>query len=85
MLEVLMYEGGSVNRSQMDIKRKTCDIRNWNKIFISRHILHQHWYICPIALPVRENSHSIEDFGLLSQPLPHLRFISETFGTEVVF
>jgi hypothetical protein len=23
---------------------------------ISRHILHQHWYTCPIALPVRRNS-----------------------------
>jgi hypothetical protein len=25
------------------------------KTFISRHFLHQHWYICPIALPVRWN------------------------------
>jgi hypothetical protein len=23
--------------------------------FISRHILHQHWYTCPIALPARRN------------------------------
>jgi hypothetical protein len=26
-----IYEGESVNGSQMDIKRKTCDIRTWNK------------------------------------------------------
>jgi hypothetical protein len=39
----------------MDIKRKTCDIWNRKKTFISRHILHQHWYTCPIALPVRRN------------------------------
>jgi hypothetical protein len=39
----------------MDIKLKTCDIRNWKTTFISRHILHQHWYTCPIALPVRRN------------------------------
>jgi hypothetical protein len=25
------------------------------KVFISRHTLHKHWYICPIALPVRWN------------------------------
>jgi hypothetical protein len=25
------YEAESVNRSQMDMKRKTCDIRNWKK------------------------------------------------------
>jgi hypothetical protein len=40
----------------MDIKRKTCDIRTWQKKnVISRNILHQHWYTCPIALPVRRN------------------------------
>jgi hypothetical protein len=26
-----LYEGQSVNRSQMDIKRKTCDIQTWKK------------------------------------------------------
>jgi hypothetical protein len=48
------YEGESVNRSQIDIKRKTCNIRTWKKN-ISRHILYQHWYTCPIALPMRRN------------------------------
>jgi hypothetical protein len=28
---------------------------NLDKTFISRHILHQHWCTCPIALPVRRN------------------------------
>jgi hypothetical protein len=39
----------------MEVKRKTCDIRTWEKTFISRHILYQHWYTCPIALSVRRN------------------------------
>jgi hypothetical protein len=43
-------------QSHLDIKRKTCDIQTWKKkAFISWHILHQHWYTCPIALPVRRN------------------------------
>jgi hypothetical protein len=28
---------------------------NQGETFISRHILHQHWYTCPIALPVLRN------------------------------
>jgi hypothetical protein len=28
---------------------------NLGKTFISGHILHQHWFTCPIALPVRRN------------------------------
>jgi hypothetical protein len=40
----------------MDIKRKTCDIWKWKKkTFIFRHILSQHWYTCPIALPICRN------------------------------
>jgi hypothetical protein len=39
----------------MYIKSKTCDIQNWEKTFISRHILHQHRYSRLIALPVRRN------------------------------
>jgi hypothetical protein len=30
--EIIEYEGESVNRSQIDIKRKTCDIRTWRKL-----------------------------------------------------
>jgi hypothetical protein len=52
----IKYEGEPVNRSQIDIKRKTCDIRIWEKkTFISWHILYQHWYTCPIDLPVHRN------------------------------
>jgi hypothetical protein len=29
--QALKYEGESVNRSQMDVKRKACDIRTWEK------------------------------------------------------
>jgi hypothetical protein len=77
------YEGESANRSQMDIKRKTCDIHTWKKTFISWHILCQHWYTCPIALLVCRNpQHRI--FRLLSQPLLHLCFnlfvVSGTFA-----
>jgi hypothetical protein len=39
----ILTRGKSVNRSQMDIK------------LISRHILHQHWYSCPVTLPVHRN------------------------------
>jgi hypothetical protein len=43
-----------INSSQMDIK---CNMwySNLKKTFISQHILHQHWYTCPITLPVRRN------------------------------
>jgi hypothetical protein len=44
---------------------------NLGKTFISRHILHRHWYICPIALPVRQNPHH-RVFWLSSQALPQL-------------
>jgi hypothetical protein len=73
----------SISRSQMDVKRKTCDIQTWKKSFISCHILHQHWYTCSIALPVRWNpqrrshltvvsANSAPGWALLSQPIPHL-------------
>jgi hypothetical protein len=40
----------------MDIKRKNMWYSNLKKkTFISRYVLHQHRYICPIALPVRRN------------------------------
>jgi hypothetical protein len=46
---------------------------NLEKTFISWHVLHQHWYTCPIALPVRRNP---QHRSLLTvvQPLPHLGF-----------
>jgi hypothetical protein len=47
-----IYEGESVNRSQIDIKHMIFEPGKKH----SRHISHQHWYTCPIALPVRRNS-----------------------------
>jgi hypothetical protein len=48
------YDGESVNRLQMDIKHKMW-YSNLEKTFITRHILHQHWYACPITFPVSRN------------------------------
>jgi hypothetical protein len=50
----IMNEGRSVNRSQMDIKCKTCDIFTRKYIYVSTYtsptLIH-----FPIALPVRRN------------------------------
>jgi hypothetical protein len=56
-----------VNRFQMDIKRKTCDIRTWKKTFISRHILYKHWSLYQCV-----ETRGTEVFWLFSQLLPHL-------------
>jgi hypothetical protein len=65
----------------MDIKHETYDIRTLKKkTFISRHILHQHWYTCPIPLPVRRNPQHISLLSVVSatyappfQPLRYQR------------
>jgi hypothetical protein len=68
---VNLHEGESVNKSQMDIKHKTCDIHTWKKhLFLdisSTNIdtLVQLLYQCVKTC-------SLEVFWLLSQPLPHL-------------
>jgi hypothetical protein len=53
------------------LEKKTC---------ISRHILHQHWYTCPVALPVRRNPQHRSLLTVVSansappfQPLRHQR------------
>jgi hypothetical protein len=51
----VVYEGESVNRSQIDTKHKACDIRTWKKKYVIRHILQQHWYAYPIVLSLRRN------------------------------
>jgi hypothetical protein len=75
------YEGESVNRSQMDIKPKTYDIK---KTFISRRIFHQHWYTCPKALAVRRNPQHRSLLTVVSatsatpfQPLRHQRNVCD--------
>jgi hypothetical protein len=76
-----IYEEESVNRS-----RKTCDIRTWKKC-ISRHIHHQHWYTCPISLPVRRNPKHRSLLTIISttsapqfQPLRHQRNVCHQGG-----
>jgi hypothetical protein len=66
----------------MDIKRETCDI--WTcggerNLYFSTH---QHWYTCPIALPVRRNPQHKSLLTVVSatsappsQPLRHQRNI----------
>jgi hypothetical protein len=83
----VIYEGESVNRSQMAIKRKTCEIWTWKKMFISQHILHQHWYTCPITIPVRRNPQHRSLLTVVSatfappfQPLRHQRNICYISG-----
>jgi hypothetical protein len=79
------YEGESVNRPQMDIKRKTCDIRTREETIISRHILHQHRYTFHIVFPVLRNPQYRSILTVVSA-IPHLRsnlfVISETFSTK---
>jgi hypothetical protein len=67
--------------SQMDIKCTTCDIRIWveKETFISRHILHQHWNNCPIALPVRRNPQHKNLFSVASATSAPDRASSATF------
>jgi hypothetical protein len=74
------------NTSQIDIKRKTYDIGTR----ISRHILHQHWYTCPIALPVRRNPQHRSLLTVVSatsaptvQPLRHQRNVFRQIGTAM--
>jgi hypothetical protein len=67
------YEGESVNRSQMDIKRKTCDIETWEKLFLYISFINIDTIVPSLYQCVE--TRSIEVFWLLSQAIPHLRFI----------
>jgi hypothetical protein len=78
------YEGGSVNRSQMGIKCKTCDIRTWGEhLFLD--IFSTNFDTLVPSLYQFLETRSIEVFWLLSQPLPHLNLklfsFSETSAT----
>jgi hypothetical protein len=71
--------------SQMDIKRKTCDIRSWKKhSFLDISSTNNDTFV--LSLYQCFETRSIEIIWLLSQPLPHLLldlfFISETFTTK---
>jgi hypothetical protein len=66
------YYGQSVNRSQGDIKHKTCDIRTWEKhLFLDISTTTNIYTLVP-SLYLCVRTRSIEVFWLLSQPLPHL-------------
>jgi hypothetical protein len=76
----------SVNRSQMDTKRKICDIRTWEKyLFLNISPTNIDTFVPSLYQCVE--THSIEIFWLFFQPLPHLRFnlfdISESFATQL--
>jgi hypothetical protein len=70
----------------MDSKRKKCDIRTWKKhLFLDISSTNIDTLVPSLYQCVE--THSMEVFWLLSQPLPHLRFnifvISETFATQL--
>jgi hypothetical protein len=76
------YEGESVNRSQMDVKRKTYDIWSWKKnLFLDisyTKLIHLSHCFTSASKPAA--------FWVLPQPLPHPRFnlvISETFAIKL--
>jgi hypothetical protein len=78
------YEGESVNRTKIDITRKTCDIRTWRKhLFLDIYSID----IDAIVLSLNQgfNTGNIEIFWLLSQPFPHplLNLINESFATQL--
>jgi hypothetical protein len=79
-----IYEGESVHRTQFDIKRKTW-YSKLEKTFISPHILHQHWYTCPISLPVHWNPQHrslLTVVSATSAPLFNLFVVNETFAIK---
>jgi hypothetical protein len=71
----------------MDMKRKTCDIRNWKKHLVLDISSTNIDTLAPSLYQCVE-TRSVEVLRLLSPPLPQLRFnrfvISETFATKVV-
>jgi hypothetical protein len=67
-----MYEGESINRSQMDIECKTCDIQTWKKKHLFLDIFCIHIDTLVPSLYQCIETCSLQVFWLLSQPLLHL-------------
>jgi hypothetical protein len=67
------YEGEPANWTQLDIKRKTCDIRTWKK-YLFLDISSTNIDTFAPSLYQCFETRSIEVFLLFSQSLPHLRF-----------
>jgi hypothetical protein len=64
------YEGESVNRSQIDIKRTICDIRTWEKrLFLDISFTNSDTSTLVPSLYQCVKTRSIEVFCLLSQPV----------------
>jgi hypothetical protein len=79
---VINYERESVNRSQIDIKRKTRDIRTWKKhLFLDMSSTNTDRLVPSLYHCVE--THIIEVFWLLSQPLQRLRFTIRDFRTSL--
>jgi hypothetical protein len=81
------YEGKSLIGSEIDIKRKTCDTRTWEKhLFLDISSTNTDTLV-PSHFTSASKPASQKSFWLLSQPLPHLRFnvfvVSETFASKV--
>jgi hypothetical protein len=76
-----IYEGESVDRSRIDIERKTCDIRTWRK-----HLFFDYPPATLTHMSQRFTS-APKPAAQKPQPLPHLRFnpfvISESFVTKM--
>jgi hypothetical protein len=86
LITIKIYEGESVNKSQMDIKRKICDIRTWEKhLFFDMPSTNIDTLVPSLYHYVE--TLSIEVVWLLSQPFPQLRFnllvISEKFSPRL--
>jgi hypothetical protein len=70
-LDLYIYEGESVNRTQMAIKRKSCDIRTWKKhLFLD--ISSTNINTLVLSLYQCFETLSTKVFWLLPQSLPHL-------------
>jgi hypothetical protein len=83
----LNYEGESINRSQMDIKCKTCDISTWEKhLFLDISSTNVATVVPSLCQCIK--TCSINVFWRLSQQLLHFLFslfvINETFAIKVV-
>jgi hypothetical protein len=81
-----IYDGESVNRTQLDIKRKIRVIRTWkNRLFLD--ISSTNIDTLVLSLYQCVETRRIEVFWLFSQPLQYLRFnlfvISETSASKV--
>jgi hypothetical protein len=86
-VNVSTYEETSVNRSQIDIKRKTFDIRTWKEKHLFLDTSSTNIDTLAPSLYQCVETRSIDIFWMLSPPFPRLRFnvfvIRETSATQL--